>query len=153
RSSGTEPGLNDCRPDVQVVRPELGVPVNRSWAAGLIAGLVLGGAMVHLGAVRQTPSAQNQQARGRGRGFTEAAPPVFNDHQGHVSIVDGVRLKGWDGNPKFWQVENGAIVSESTTTNPSGNSYIVYRNMEAKDFTLKFEIKIEGDGGSGFQYR
>ena len=25
--------------------------------------------------------------------------------------------------------------------------------MEAKDFTLKFEIKVEGSGGSGFQYR
>jgi 3-keto-disaccharide hydrolase len=29
----------------------------------------------------------------------------------------------------------------------------VYRPLEAKDFTLKFEIKIEGDGGSGIQYR
>ena len=25
--------------------------------------------------------------------------------------------------------------------------------MEAKDFTLKFEIKVEGSGGSGLQYR
>ena len=48
---------------------------------------------------------------------------------------------------------DGAIVGESTPTNPSGNSYIVYRDMEAKDFTLKFEIKVEGDGGSGIQYR
>ena len=35
---------------------------------------------------------------------------------------------------------------------PSGNSYIAYRRMEAKDFTLKFEIKVEGTGGSGIQY-
>ena len=63
------------------------------------------------------------------------------------------QLKGWDGNPKFWRVEDGAIVGESTPTNPSGNSYIVYRDLEAKDFTLKFEIKVEGSGGSGLQYR
>jgi hypothetical protein len=44
-------------------------------------------------------------------------------------------------------------VGESTPQNPSGNSYIVYRGLEAKDFTLKFEIKVEGDGGSGIQYR
>jgi hypothetical protein len=29
----------------------------------------------------------------------------------------------------------------------------VYRDLEAKDFTLKFEIKVEGSGGSGLQYR
>ncbi len=50
-------------------------------------------------------------------------------------------------------MENGAIVGESTPGNPSGNSYIAYRGMKAKDFTLKFEIKVDGDGGSGLQYR
>ena len=44
-------------------------------------------------------------------------------------------------------------MGESTPQNPSGNSYIVYRDVEAKDFTLKFEIKVEGTGGSGIQYR
>ena len=29
----------------------------------------------------------------------------------------------------------------------------MYRDVEARDFTLKFEIKIEGSGGSGLQYR
>jgi hypothetical protein len=85
--------------------------------------------------------------------FTEPSPVDFGDHQGYVSLFDGKSLKGWDGNPKFWRVENGAIVGESTAANPSGNSYIVYRGLVAKDFTLKFEIKIEGDGGSGIQYR
>lgn len=86
-------------------------------------------------------------------GFTQPAPMDFNDHEGYVSLFDGKNLKDWDGNPKFWRVEDGAIVGESTPANPSGNSYIAYRGMKAKDFTLKFEIKIEGDGGSGVQYR
>jgi hypothetical protein len=88
-----------------------------------------------------------------GVAFTQPDPYNFNDHAGYVSLFDGVSLKGWDGNPKFWRVEGGAIVGESTPQNPSGNSYIAYRNMVAKDFTLKFEIKIEGTGGSGLQYR
>jgi hypothetical protein len=86
-------------------------------------------------------------------GFTEPEPMSFNDHRGYVTLFDGVSLKGWDGNPKFWRVESGAIVGESTPENPSGNTYIAYRDVEAKDFTLKFEMKVEGSGGSGFQYR
>jgi Domain of Unknown Function (DUF1080) len=102
-----------------------------------------------------TPRQSQQPPAGRGRGmaFTEPTALDFNDHEGYVSLFDGVSLKGWDGNPKFWRVEDGAIVGESTPENPSGNSYIVYRDLEAKDFTLKFEIKIEGTGGSGMQYR
>jgi len=86
-------------------------------------------------------------------GFTEPDPMDFNDHYGYVSLFDGVSLKGWDGNPKFWRVEDGAIVGESTPENPSGNTYIAYRDVEAHDFTLKFEVKIEGRGGTGLQYR
>jgi len=88
-----------------------------------------------------------------GMSFTEPDSLDFNDHSGYVSLFDGKSLKGWDGNPKFWRVEDGAIIGESTVQNPSGNSYIVNREMEAKDFTLKFEIKVEGKGGSGIQYR
>ena len=88
-----------------------------------------------------------------GTSFTQPDPLNFSEHEGYVSIFDGVGLKGWDGNPKFWRVEAGAIVGESTPQNPSGNSYLVYRNLTVKDFTLKFEIKVEGTGGSGFQYR
>ena len=85
--------------------------------------------------------------------FTEPDPLDFSNHDGYVSLFDGVSLKGWDGNPKFWRVADGAIFGESTKTNPTGNSYLVYRDMKAKDFTLKFEMKIIGKGGSGFQYR
>ena len=91
--------------------------------------------------------------RTAGLPFTEPDPPDFNDHDGYISLFDGVSLKGWDGNPAFWRVENGAIVGESTVEHPSGNSYLAYRDVEARDFTLKLEIKIEGSGGSGIQYR
>ncbi len=98
------------------------------------------------------PTAAAAPARGRLQ-FTEPSPLDFNDHDGYVSIFDGKTLDGWDGNPKFWRVEDGAIVGESTPERPSGNSYIVYRRMAAKNLTLKFEIKVEGNGGSGLQYR
>jgi hypothetical protein len=90
---------------------------------------------------------------GGGLGFTLPEPIDFNDHEGYRPLFDGRSLQGWDGNPKFWRAEDGSIVGESTPRNPSGNSYIVYRGVEARDFTLKFEIKVEGSGGSGLQYR
>jgi Spy/CpxP family protein refolding chaperone len=85
--------------------------------------------------------------------FSEPQPYNFNDHTGYVSLFDGKTLKGWDGNPKFWRVEDGAMVGESTPQNPSGNTYIAYRDLEAHDFTLKLEVKVEGSGGTGIQYR
>jgi hypothetical protein len=91
--------------------------------------------------------------RTTGLAFTEPDPPDVIDHVGYVSLFDGATLKGWDGNPKFWRVEDGAIVGESTVEHPSGNSYLAYRGIEAHDFTLTLEIKVEGPGGSGIQYR
>ena len=143
--------------------------MNRALGTGVLGlgiGLGLGlaiqsGVDAQQPATPSAPAAQTQPApaqtppsgRGRGMAFTEPSPMDFNDHEGYAPLFDGVSLKGWDGNPKFWRVEDGAIVGESTPTNPSGNSYIAYRNLEAKDFTLKFEIKVEGSGGSGLQYR
>ena len=124
------------------------------WSAGLALSVLTMSAVGHAQQppVAPQPTPASTPAGGR-MTFTEPAPFDFNDHTGYVSLFDGVSLNGWDGNPKFWRVENGAIVGESTPTNPSGNSYIVYRDLVARDFTLKFEIKVEGDGGSGIQYR
>jgi Domain of Unknown Function (DUF1080) len=85
--------------------------------------------------------------------FRPPSPLEFDDHAGYVSIFDGQSLKNWDGDPAVWHVENGAIVGISTKEHPTSNTYIVYRGFEAKDFDLKLEIKVEGNGGSGIQYR
>ena len=74
--------------------------------------------------------------------FTEPSPLDFNDHEGYVSIFDGKTLDGWDGNPKFWRVEDGAIVGESTPERPSGNSYIAYRRHGGEG--LHAEVRDQG---------
>jgi 3-keto-disaccharide hydrolase len=122
------------------------------------------GLVIHLGtAAAQQPTAAGQAQAGGVSGqtaatpipfrFTEPAPLDFDDHAGYVQIFDGVSLKGWDGDPSVWHVENGAIVGVHAKDKPVQNTYIVYRGMEAKDFDLKLEIKIEEGGGSGIQYR
>jgi hypothetical protein len=90
---------------------------------------------------------------GNNNGPTPLEALNFSDHTGYVSLFDGVSLKDWDGNPKFWRVEEGEIIGESTPQNPSGNQYLVYRGTQARDFTLKLEIKVDNAGGSGIQYR
>jgi hypothetical protein len=68
-------------------------------------------------------------------------------------LFDGKTLTGWDGRPGVWSVEDGAIVGQSTAEKNAGNSFLVYHGVEAKDFDLKLEIKVEWGGGSGIQYR
>jgi type 1 glutamine amidotransferase len=72
---------------------------------------------------------------------------------GFESIFDGKSLKGWDGNPKFWSVEDGAITGQTTEDNPTeGNTFIIWRGGDVGDFELKLEYKIIGHN-SGVQYR
>jgi hypothetical protein len=85
--------------------------------------------------------------------FIEPDPIDFADHTGYTSLFDGKTLKDWDGRPGVWSVEDGAIVGQSTAEKNAGNSFLVYHGVEAKDFDLKLEIKVEWGGGSGVQYR
>lgn len=75
------------------------------------------------------------------------------DEDGWQTIFDGKTLDGWDGNPDFWRVEDGAITGQTTAEKPTkGNTFIIWRKGETADFELKLEYKIVG-GNSGIQYR
>lgn len=70
-----------------------------------------------------------------------------------VSLFDGKTLDGWDGDPAFWSVEDGAITGHTTAENPTkGNTFLIWRGGTAGDFELTLEYKIVG-GNSGIQYR
>lgn len=84
--------------------------------------------------------------------FHEPEPLKFDDNQGFTQVFDGKSLDGWEYDPEVWHVENGAIVGISTVEHPH-HSFISYKNLTAKDFDLKLEIKVEQGGGSGIQYR
>lgn len=132
-----------------------------AWLLGirfaiLLAGLAL---ILPIGVCQSTAPDRNSDTKAttpplhtKGR-FEEPDPLDFSNHDGYTSLFDGTSLKGWDGDPAFWRVENGAIVGESTPEHPLGNTYISYRDIQAKDFDLKLEIKVENGGGSGIQYR
>ena len=80
--------------------------------------------------------------------------PATNDNTGFELIFDGKTLDGWDGDPKYWRVENGALVGEVTPeTLLKRNTFIIWRAGVTKDFELKVEYRISSRGNSGINYR
>jgi len=72
---------------------------------------------------------------------------------GFKKIFNGKNLDGWDGNPKFWSVEDGAITGETTKDNPAPhNTFIIWEGGKPANFELKVEFKIRNHN-SGIQYR
>ena len=69
------------------------------------------------------------------------------------SLFNGKTLEGWSGNEKFWSVKDGAITGQTTAEKPTkGNTFLIWKGGEVKDFELKLKFKIVG-GNSGIQYR
>lgn len=93
------------------------------------------------------------------RGGNGGLPNACNwaDNAGFTSIFDGT-LRGWDGDMRFWRTErdeNGdpMIVGISTPEAPSGNAYLTYRLLQARDFDFKADVRFINRGGGGIQYR
>jgi hypothetical protein len=99
-------------------------------------------------------TAQQAPAHHASGGFTQPDPIDFNDHEGWTQIFDGKTLKGWDGTPDVWHVEDGNLVGESSPEHPSGTTNIIWRGGEPANFAFKVEMKLEGKGANGgIQYR
>ncbi len=78
---------------------------------------------------------------------------LLADDKGFKSIFDGESLQDWDGNQKFWRVEDGAITGQTTKDKPTkGNTFIIWRGGKLANFELKLQYRIIG-GNSGIQYR
>ncbi len=68
-------------------------------------------------------------------------------------IFNGEDLSGWDGDPRYWSVEDGAITGRTTPDNPGKeNSFLIWRDGLVDDFELRLSIRVE-NGNTGIQYR
>jgi Domain of Unknown Function (DUF1080) len=80
--------------------------------------------------------------------------PVEGDEPGFQPIFDGKTLTGWDGNPKYWRAEGGALVGEITPdTVIKSNTFIIWCGGRPRDFELKLDYRITPSGNSGINYR
>jgi len=76
------------------------------------------------------------------------------DKEGFVPLFDGKTLKGWEGDPTYWRVENGNLVGEVTPATPlKTNTFLIWRGGETADFELKVECRITPTGNTGINYR
>ena len=69
------------------------------------------------------------------------------------SLFNGRDLSGWQGDERFWRVEEGVLIGQTTADNPTPkNTFLIYEPQEFGDFELRFSYKVDG-GNSGVQYR
>ncbi len=73
--------------------------------------------------------------------------------KGFKDLFNGKDLSGWDGNPKFWSVQNGVITGKTSSPEDlSYNQFLIWKGGTLENFELKASIKVTGNN-SGIQYR
>lgn len=83
-----------------------------------------------------------------------STPSPAEAEAGFVAMFDGATLTGWDGDPTYWRVEDGAIVGEITpATIVKRNTFLIWRGGDPGDFELKLEYRVSAEGNSGVNYR
>lgn len=79
---------------------------------------------------------------------------LSGDEPGFQPIFDGKSLNGWEGDPKYWSVSNGAIVGRITPeTVIKSNTFLIWRGGSPGNFELKVDYRISASGNSGINYR
>ena len=64
------------------------------------------------------------------------------------SLFDGRTLAGWEGDLKWWRVQNGALTGGSTTEKIPHN-YFLATNRLFQNFDLRLKLKLTGDPATG----
>lgn len=114
-----------------------------------IASLAL--ALLAIGLQAQQPPSPAQKAGKAGGGGRSQVPPL--EETGFQPIFDGKTLAGWEGDPSFWRVEDGAIVGQTLADKqPKQNTFIIWRGGSPADFELKLDYRLTGFN-SGIQFR
>ena len=70
---------------------------------------------------------------------------------GYVLLFNGENLDGWDGDPRLWSVQDGAIVGSSDEHNVDVNTFLIHENP-FDDFILRLDVRLR-NGNSGIQFR
>jgi hypothetical protein len=73
--------------------------------------------------------------------------------EGFTSLFDGNDLSGWDCDPRFWSVKDGAIIGQvAEGTKVDNHTYAIWKGGPVKDFELRMKVRWT-KGNSGIDYR
>jgi hypothetical protein len=64
------------------------------------------------------------------------------------TLFDGQTLAGWEGDPKWWRVEDGALTGGSRTEKVPHN-YFLATQRSFQNFDLRLRLKLTGTPGTG----
>ena len=81
-----------------------------------------------------------------------AAVGTKPDKEGFVRVFDGKSLRGWEGDPQYWSVEDGALTGV-TEGSLKMNRFITWTESTIRNFDLRVKVRVTAGGNSGIQYR
>ena len=81
-----------------------------------------------------------------------AAASAKPDKEGFVRVFDGKTLRHWEGDKKYWSVEDGALTGKTDGTLKM-NRFITWKDSTIRNFDLRVKVKVTEGGNSGVQYR
>jgi hypothetical protein len=87
--------------------------------------------------------------------FVLLAPTLLlaADDDGFTPLFDGKSFKGWEGDEKFFRIEDGAIVAGTLKEKISRNEFLCTEKKYG-DFELRMKVKLVGEGANaGIQFR
>ena len=110
------------------------------------------------GAESLAANSHSADASNESRALDQIPPAANSDavEPGFISLFNGHDLTGWDGDPRFWSVRDGAIKGQSYDgrTPERGNTYLIWKGGVVSDFEVRFSYKlVKGETGSGVLYR
>lgn len=74
------------------------------------------------------------------------------DEKGFMSMFNGKNLSGWEGDRRYWSVEEGAITGKADGS-LSMNRFITWKHSTVRNFEFVAKVRISAGGNSGIQYR
>jgi hypothetical protein len=100
-----------------------------------------------IGGARQTPEEMKK---------LEGKSPVLLAPGERTSFFDGQSMKGWEGDTRYWRIEDGAIVGRTPADSRIRSTFLISKK-KYRDFELSFEVRLRGGkgnpGNSGVQVR
>jgi arylsulfatase A-like enzyme len=81
-----------------------------------------------------------------------AAVTVKPGNDGFVQLFNGNNLNGWEGDPTYWSVKEGAITGV-TDGSLKMNRFLTWKGSTIRNFDVRVKVKVSPGGNSGIQYR